>query len=165
MDLVQIASRWLHVVAACLVIGGVFFMRVLLPMGLRTMGADAMRSEMYLRARRGFKMMTHSCIFVLLVTGTYNMILAFKGINANPNLIGSKALFHGLIGVHLILAILVIVLAIVALKPKEPKANAKGLMTVNLVLLFLIVATTSATKATRDRLNAEGARVASDAAK
>ena len=32
--------RWLHVATACVAVGGVFFMRVVFPIGLKTLDAD-----------------------------------------------------------------------------------------------------------------------------
>src|SRR5271165_5912447 len=49
-----IFSRWLHVVTACLVIGGVFIMRFLLPPAIAPLEAEA-RQGVFLRARHGFK--------------------------------------------------------------------------------------------------------------
>src|SRR4051812_5231171 len=65
--------RWLHVIPACLAIGGVFFMRIVLPVGISGL-EPASRQVVYLRCRRVFKMMIHASILFLLVSGVYNLI-------------------------------------------------------------------------------------------
>ena len=40
---------------------------------------ESSAKEAHIKARRAFKMLTHSCIFVLLVTGLYNTMPFMKG--------------------------------------------------------------------------------------
>src|SRR5258706_11485170 len=71
MAVLVILSRWLHVMAAVLAIGGTFFMRVILPLGLAQADA-ASRDAVFLRCRRAFKMGIHTCVLLLLLTGAFN---------------------------------------------------------------------------------------------
>src|SRR5580700_6958604 len=58
---VVILSRWIHVVTACLAIGGVFFMRFILPYGLTDL-QDEVRIGVLLKTRRAFKILIHTSI-------------------------------------------------------------------------------------------------------
>src|SRR4051812_42292694 len=90
--------RWVHVVSACLALGGVFFMAVVLPVGLRAVEGEAGRAAL-LRARRVFKMVVHTCILLLLITGSYNAWANWGWYKLNPPLL------HAMFGVHVLLAI------------------------------------------------------------
>jgi hypothetical protein len=50
--------RWLHVIPACVAIGAVFFMRILVPRGLATLD-PVPRKAAFLQLRRGLKMVIH----------------------------------------------------------------------------------------------------------
>jgi uncharacterized membrane protein len=135
--------RWLHIIPACLAIGGAFFMRLILPAALGGLEPEP-RHAALLRARRVFKMLIHACILLLIVSGTYNAMGNWK------KYAQVIPLSHALFGLHLILAIAVFVISIVVLLGKEPPASHRQWMTVNLVLLALLVAAGSSLKWVRD---------------
>src|SRR5882724_2207622 len=92
--------RWLHIIPACLSIGGAFFMPVLLPIGLSVLPPDQPKA-VFLKCRRGFKMVVHPSILLLLVSGTYNLM-------------GNRARYHQampqshmLLGIHVLLGLAV----------------------------------------------------------
>jgi uncharacterized membrane protein len=143
MVLLIILSRWLHIVAACLAIGGFFFIRVILPIGLAVLEPEN-RDAAALRTRRAFKMVVHSAILLLILTGVFNTMVAWSKYNLNP------PMMHPLWGTHVLLALIAFSIALYVLAgPKPPTAHRK-LMTVNLVVLLLTVATASTLKWARD---------------
>jgi uncharacterized membrane protein len=140
---IAILFRWLHVVAAALAIGGVFFVRVILPVGLRTLD-ETSRTQVMLACRRVFKMVIHTCILLLLVSGIYNSIRLFPQYRVNPPLL------HGLWGGHILLGLCVFGISLWLLSGKQPPASAPGFMTLNLVLLLILVAVASSLKTARE---------------
>lgn len=143
MDFIAILSRWLHVTSAIVAIGGAFFLRVVLPMGTRPLDPEQQEGVL-LRCRRGFKMVTHTAILLLLLTGAYNAYGNWGWYKANP------PLMHGLFGVHVLLALAVIGVSLWLLAGREPPRSHRGWMKVNLVLMLLTVAAASTLKWARD---------------
>lgn len=139
-----VSVRWLHIVAACLAVGGVFFIRFLLPAGLRKVEADQGKL-VFLGARRAFKMVIHTCILVLLLTGTYNAVRNWHGYAA-----AGPGLGHGLFGLHLLLALVVFGISLWLLTGTEPPASHRKWAAINMVLLLLTVAAASTVKYVRE---------------
>jgi uncharacterized membrane protein len=142
--ILAVLLRWLHVVSACLALGGVFFMGVVLPAGLRAVEGEAARAAL-LRVRRVFKMVIHTCILLLLVTGSYNAWANWGWYKLNPPLL------HSMFGVHVLLAVGAIVVLLVVMTGAELPKSYRGLMTGGLVLMLLAVAAASTLKWGRDR--------------
>src|SRR5579863_7815749 len=92
-----ILSRWLHVISACLVIGGVLFIRFILPHSLKLLDPPQQK-QVLLAVRRSFKMVVHTAILLLLITGIYNTTLAWDKYQLD------KALLHALWGTHILFA-------------------------------------------------------------
>lgn len=144
MDVLIVSSRWVHVMSAVLVIGGLFFMRVILPLGLAQADAGS-REAAFLRCRRVFKMLVHTCILLLLLSGAFNTWRAWGDYRLN------RPLMHGLWGPHLFLALTAMVIALLLLAGKTPPKWHKKGATINLVLLFLAVAVASTLKYVHDQ--------------
>ena len=140
---VDILFRWLHVAAACLAIGGAFFIRVLLPIATRLLDPEH-KQGVFLRARRAFKFVVHPAILVLLVSGVYNTMGNWPWYTRNPPLL------HGLFGTHLLLALAVITISLVLLAGREPIRTHRGWIKVNLVLMALTIAAASSLKWARE---------------
>ena len=70
-----ILSRWLHLTAAGLLVGGVFYARIVLPIAVRAGGNDPAVRSVLLLGRRVFKITVHACVLFLLLSGTYNYVL------------------------------------------------------------------------------------------
>jgi uncharacterized membrane protein len=136
--------RWLHVATACVAVGGVFFIRVVFPIGLKSLDGEHARA-MLLRTRRAFKMVVHSSILLLLISGTYNAVQNWPGYTAAGPGIG-----HGLFGVHLLLALIVFGVALWLLAGPEPPVNHQTWMGFNLILLLLAIAAASTLKYVRE---------------
>lgn len=75
IDIVLLVSRWLHIAAAIVALGGAFFSRVAL---MRAAG-EALSAEAHdkLRdaVRRRWAPLVHASIAILLVTGGYNFVV------------------------------------------------------------------------------------------
>jgi uncharacterized membrane protein len=145
MDIaVGIFFRWLHVVTACVAVGGLFFMRLVLPLGLRTLDA-VVRDEIYLRFRRVFKIVIHTCILLFLLSGTYNAWANWPAYKMGV------PLTHALFGVHLLGALLVFAVALFVLAGKKPPRTGGRWLMVNLILALLTIAAASSLKWARER--------------
>jgi uncharacterized membrane protein len=138
-----ILFRWLHIAAACVAVGGVFFMRLLVPAGLSQLEPETRRAT-FLRLRRLFKMVIHTCILLLLVSGIFNTLGNWAAYNQTP------AAAQPLWGLHVLLAVSIFAIALYALTGKEPPARHATWMAVNLVLMALAVAAAGSLKYVRD---------------
>jgi uncharacterized membrane protein len=138
-----ILFRWLHILAACLAVGGAFVMRLIVPVGLKQLEPDA-RQAVFLKIRRAFKMLVHTCILFLLVSGIYNTLGNWKAYTQIPE----RA--HPLWGIHVLLGVIIMGIALYVLAGKEPpKAHAKWML-VNLLLMALALGAAAALKYVRD---------------
>lgn len=143
MTIVNVLFRWAHVFAACLVIGGAFFVRLVLPTAICPLEAEA-RHGVLLRARRAFKMIVHPVVFVLLVSGGYNAWRNWRWYTQDPPLL------HGLFGTHMLLGLIVITLSLMLLVGREPMRTHRTLMKVNLFLMALTILAAAVLKWGRD---------------
>jgi uncharacterized membrane protein len=148
MPLPIILSRWVHVVSACLAIGGVFFMRFIFSRGLALLDLES--SERLLRqTRRSFKMLIHTAILLLLISGIYNTYLAWDKYKLD------EAVLHALWGTHILLATLAFTISLYVLAGAAPPRSHRKLMAVNFVILLLVVAAASTLKLAREKAMAE----------
>jgi uncharacterized membrane protein len=145
-----IFSRWLHVVSACLAIGGVFFIRFIVPRTLMVLDETA-RRQILLAVRRYFKMVVHTVILLLIVTGIYNTWLAWDKYQLD------KAVLHALWGTHILLAGFAFTISLYVLAGPEPPRSHRKLMAVNFAILLLAVAAASSLKWARERAIADRA--------
>lgn len=142
----DILFRYVHVVAACLAVGGAFFMRFVLPAGTRDLDPER-KAQVFLRSRRAFKLVVHSAIVAFLVSGTYNAIRLWPQYRVN------HWLLHPLWGTHLFLALAVFTLSIVLLRGIEPPRRHRGWMKANVVLMLLAILAAGTLKWAREREN------------
>jgi uncharacterized membrane protein len=149
MAILDVLMRYLHVVAACLAVGGAFFIRVILPIGMRDLDPEN-RDRVFLRSRRGFKMLFHPAMLAFIVSGVYN---AWKNW---PQYKVNHALLHGLFGTHLLLALAIFTISIVLLKGVEPPRKHRGWMKVNVALMLLTILVASTLKWAREHENRRG---------
>lgn len=149
MPIDVILSRWLHVVSACLVIGGVFFVRFILPRGLSLLD-ESQASTVFLAVRRRFKMVVHTVILLLLLTGIYNTWLSWDKYKLD------EAVLHALWGTHILLAAFAFTISLYLLAVQPPKSHRK-LMALNFLLLLCVVAAASSLKWAKERAVAQHA--------
>jgi uncharacterized membrane protein len=143
MSILIILSRWLHVTSAILAIGGLFFMRVILPLGLAQADA-ASREAVFLRCRRVFKMLIHTAVLLLILTGAFNTWSNWGDYKLNTRLM------HGLWGPHMLLGLIAMIISLVLLAPAEPPKWHKTGALINLILLLTAVFLASSLKFVRD---------------
>jgi uncharacterized membrane protein len=144
MFIFAIFSRWIHVVCACVAIGGFVFFRFAAPAGLRLVGEEQ-REPAMLAMRRVFKMLIHTVILFLLLSGIYNSYLAWDKYDLD------KAVLHALWGVHVLLALLAITLSLYVLAGRQPPRAHLKWMAINVVILLLAVGAASSLKLARER--------------
>src|ERR1700683_4587425 len=72
-----ILFRWLHVATACVAVGAVFFMRLVVPAAMSQL-EPAVRKQTLLRLRRGLKLVIHPCILLFLISGIYNVVTGWS---------------------------------------------------------------------------------------
>jgi len=135
--------RWLHVTTACVAIGGAFFMRILLPAGLGELEPEARRAA-FLKIRRIFKMVIHTCILFLLVSGIYNSMGNWAIYNTIPQTA------QPLWGTHVLLATAIFAIGIYALIGKEPQGKDANWMLVMLLLMLAATGVAAGLKYVRD---------------
>ncbi len=146
MAILDILMRYLHVVAACLAVGGAFFIRFLLPVGTRDLDAEN-KDFVLLRSRRAFKMVVHPAMLAFIVSGVYNSIRLFPQYKANPPML------HSLWGTHILIALVIFAVSIVLLKGVEPPRNHRTWMKVNVVLMLVAILVASSLKWAREHEN------------
>ncbi|MDB5171231.1 MAG: hypothetical protein JWN51_4 [Phycisphaerales bacterium] len=146
MDALTVAgvfSRWLHLITACVLIGSAFFLQVILPMGTRGLEPGT-HLEIMRRCRRGFKMVVHSSLLLLLLTGAFNAWRAWGDYSRRPGIT------HGVFGIHVLLGLGALVLLLLAFAGREARPSRQSWVKVSLVLLFLAVAAASTLKRLRE---------------
>ena len=143
MLFIDILFRWFHVAAACLAIGGAFFMRVVVPAGISQLEPEAKQAA-FLRIRRAFKFVVHGAVFFLLLSGIYNVMRAWPWYTQNP------PVMHGMFGMHILLGLSVITISVILLSGSEPARSHAGWMKINLVLMALTILAASSLKYVRE---------------
>ena len=146
MAVLDILMRYLHVVAACLAVGGAFFIRFLLPVGTRDLDPEK-KDYVFLRSRRAFKMIFHPAMLAFIVSGVYNSIKAFPQYKADPPLL------HGLWGAHILGALIVFTISIILLKGVQPPRNHKTWMKINVGLMLVVILIAGSLKWAREWKN------------
>jgi len=131
--LLIVILRWLHIIPAAIAIGGLIFMRFVLPAAIRPLPDDQSR-EVFLRARRIFKIMIHASILFLIISGVINSIRFY------PQYVLHRPLAIALWHTHMFLAVIVFVISFWSLAGKAPPASHRAAAMVTVILLLLLVA-------------------------
>ncbi|MBI3911539.1 MAG: hypothetical protein HY320_11485 [Armatimonadetes bacterium] len=137
LDLIlAIVSRWLHVAAAVVAVGGTAFVYfVLVPAETSEVPAAFLD-----RVRQRFRRVIHIAIGLLLLTGLYNYLVVAIPAVQNWEPAARRALYHALIGSKITLALALFLIAILLLKPLPAmQSHRKMWLGVNLVLGALIL--------------------------
>lgn len=137
IDPVLLISRWLHLSAAIIAIGGVAFQRLAYIPGLMGALVDPSRETVREAVRRRWAPIVHACIVILLLTGGYNFV-----VQALPPKIEPMP-YHAIFGVKFLAALAVFFIASILVGRGQGFANlrnnAKGALTWLLVLGVTIV--------------------------
>jgi putative copper export protein len=128
------------VLCAGLLLGGTFLMGFLLPVGDASSDPPAAGSP-YLRSRRGFKMLVHSCTLLLLISGAYNSY-------SNWHSYGRLA--QGFWGPHLLLGLIIFAILLTVLARRAPRPSERTWLRVAAVLIFVTFLVASSLKYVRE---------------
>jgi uncharacterized membrane protein len=143
MLIVDILSRWLHVISAIVLMGGSIYTRfVLMPAAAQL--PDAEHAKLRDAVRRSWAKTVGAAIGLLLLSGLFNYVRAIKG-DVKPS-----SLYHALIGTKMLLSLAVFFLAS-ALSGKAAafegiRKNARTWLGVTITLAAIIVALGSVVK-------------------
>lgn len=137
IDFVVLLSRWIHIMAAIVAIGGVAFQRfALLPSAMQVL-SDEQHQELREAIRRRWAKVVHGSIVVLLATGALNFVLLAMPPKVEP------MPYHGIFGVKFFAAMGIFFLAS-ALSGRSPgfahfREKSGKWLSVMLVLAAVVV--------------------------
>lgn len=138
-----IGFRWVHIVSACLLIGGTFFYAAVLASGPVAAG-ESVEDARAVFARRSLQMLARLLVVLLIATGVYNIILNHVAYER------SLPLSHLLIGPHALLAVVILGALEVGLSKRRAPAARRGWLWTTVVLMFITVAIASSLKYVRE---------------
>lgn len=138
LDWLAIVLRWMHILAAITAVGGTIFMRMALAPSVSIL-PDTERKALHEQVRSRWVKFVMGAILFLIASGLYNF---FRRVNAGIPA-DYKALYHGLFGIKVILALVIFVLAS-ALTGRAAafarfRQNAKFWLSVNVTLAVIVV--------------------------
>jgi uncharacterized membrane protein len=131
-----IISRWIHLFAVIVAVGGTVFMRLIVHPTAREVLPPDVGGQFGPTIVRRWSRVLHTCIALILLTGLYNTIVQFPRHRGQPA-------YHSLWGVKVILALALFFIAI-AIMGKSPafegmRKNRPMWMAVNIALAAIIV--------------------------
>lgn len=136
MSVPVIVSRWVHLVAVIVAVGGIFFLRVVLhPAASKTLAPDA-HDALRPAVIRRWARVVHTCIALIILSGLYNAVVQFPQHAGQP-------MYHGIFGLKMVLA-LVLFFNAIALTGRSPafasmRQRSSTWMAVNIALAAVIV--------------------------
>lgn len=135
-ELPLIVSRWFHLGAVIVAVGGTVFVRLILHDMLRRHLPDRERETLMAAVIARWSKVLHACIGLILVTGIYNAVVMLGRHPGQP-------LYHSLFGIKVLLALGLFFLASAILGRSKAfaglKQNRPRWMLVNIVLAAIIV--------------------------
>jgi uncharacterized membrane protein len=151
----RLIFRWLHILPAVILLGGVFFMRLAVTPAVASYGDDDRRRlSDALRGRWSKWVMISAGL--LLLSGIVNTVLIIRGASAPP-----PGLYHGLLTLKILLALAIIYIASLLAGRSEAaerfRQKAPLWLSVNVVLATILILVGGAMRLTPrvDRTEAE----------
>lgn len=138
MQFLDGVMQWLHVLAAVLAVGGVFFMRFILCPALNKLPPEQEGAKTHVRqsVARVFKMVIHTSIAILILTGAHRLVKILP-------LIKGWSEYHMLLGIKILFAIMLffvtIMLTLPGQKPNYFQRNRDRWLLVSFLLGALII--------------------------
>lgn len=136
IDIAALISRWFHITAAIVAVGGTVFLRLVLhPVGQAAVADDA-RRELWAAIARRWARVLHVAILFLILTGFYNFVNVLRsGVEPMP--------YHGIFTIKFLLALALFFIAI-ALTGRSAafegmRKKAPQWMMINVVIAAVIV--------------------------
>jgi len=151
LPMLPLLVRWLHLVCACLAVGGPFFLRyVLIPAGEATLDAPA-QARVREAVSKLWGVMVHALITLFILSGLYTFFYVVL-----PMDLGRwKALYHALFGLKMMLSLVIFFLASVLPGRSQAfafiRAKSKFYLSAMLVMLFVVLMLANGLRAIRDR--------------
>ncbi len=135
MEYLNLILRWLHILSAIVLVGGIFYLRFAVVPTLETLPADQ-RETIGASLRRGWAKWLYVAMALLLVTGITNMILIPKQF---PSLKGTP--YGMLIGIKFMLAlpIFFIVSMINGRSENAAKWRQKSRLWLNIAIVLSVI--------------------------
>lgn len=133
-DVLAVLSRWIHVGAAIVAVGGTVFQRFVLGPALAAI-PETDRGPLREAVLARWRTIVHSSIALLLLSGAYNSISGFVSHKG-------QGLYHGLLGTKILVALAIFgVAAVLTGKSERAKKmrNRSGLWLTVLVVLATVV--------------------------
>ena len=139
LDWLAIFFRWLHMLAAITAVGGTIFMRMALVPSVAVL-TDDQRKLLHEQVRSRWVKFVMGAILFLIVSGIYNFLRRLNPPGIDRSYI---ALYHGLFGLKVLLALLIFFVASAltgrAAALARFRQNAKVWLSVNVALAVLVV--------------------------
>ena len=146
--LLPVLMQWLHVGSVVLMIGGFFFLRVVLLPSAKVL-PDPQKTEMIEAALRRFRVVVWISLFTILVSGVYNFI-AFLISTGNqtvtdPNSAPDYSIYIVVLGVKFLIVTLIYILGIALTFPypvyapiqKHPAPWLNMTLALGIIVIFL----------------------------
>ncbi len=110
LDVLGVILRWLHIISAIALLGGMVYARFVVTPALSTLVPELQQKLSDSMARR-YQGLLYSAIAALLISGTYNLVRKT----------GLTPLYHALFGIKVLLALHVFVVGFLAVQPGNQK--------------------------------------------
>lgn len=114
MQILDTLAQWLHILAAVLAIGGVFCLRFVLSPAIKRLPPEhsGATGPLLQSVGRGFKMVVHASVGLLILTGVYRLVQVLPFIKDWTS-------YHMVLGVKILLALILFVVAIMLTLPGQ----------------------------------------------
>jgi len=151
IDLLGLVSRWLHILSAIAAVGGAIFMRLALLPSVSVL-ADDVRRALHEAVRSRWSKVVMAAIAFLILSGVYNLVMIERN-KTYPA--ADSGLYHGLLGVKLLLALAIFFIASALVGRSQGLAkirqNARFWLSLNVTLAVILVLISGLMRATRDK--------------
>ncbi len=98
LNVLFIVNRWIHIFSVIVAVGGTFFLRVVLHPTAKANIPPEVGSQFSPALIRRWARVVHTCILLIILSGTYNSIIQFPLHKGQP-------LYHAIWGVKVLLAL------------------------------------------------------------
>lgn len=135
--------RWVHILSAVTAVGGMIFVRLVLHPSAVAVLTEEQRKTLREQLMSRWRMLLHTCIGLLILTGVYNLIRAL------PHHQG-QVLYHAIFGVKFLLAMTIFFIAI-AVTGRSPafvsfRKKAPSWLVINMIAAALLLLLSSILK-------------------
>jgi hypothetical protein len=135
MDWIIMVSRWLHIAAVVLAIGGAAYVRFALLPGMREALDESAQEKLRSALRRRWARLVHASIAVLLITGSFNFVMLAMPPAVHP------IPYHPIFGLKFLAALAIFAMAsvLVGRSPNFEALRRQSAKWLNLILMLAVV--------------------------